>query len=69
MTATGTDYATAAATLAEADGHVKTALVMLLTGATPDEARARIEQAGGFVRQAIEAAEPAVPERDEDATG
>lgn len=53
MTATGVDYDTAAATLAEADGHVKTALVMLLGGATKDEAAARLETARGFVRYAI----------------
>ncbi|MCA0267771.1 MAG: N-acetylmuramic acid 6-phosphate etherase [Bacteroidetes bacterium] len=53
MTATGVDYDTAAATLAEADGHVKTALVMLLGGASKAEATERLSAARGFVRYAI----------------
>lgn len=53
MTATGVDYDTAAATLDAADGHVKTALVMLLGGTSKAEATARLEAARGFVRYAI----------------
>lgn len=55
MMATDTDYETASAVLAEAGGHVKTALVMLLAGVDAAEARERIERGGGFVRRAIEA--------------
>ncbi len=53
MTATGVDYEEAARVLAAADGHVKTALVMILAEASADEARQRIDAADGFVRQAI----------------
>lgn len=58
MLATGHDYASADETLRAAGGHVKTAIVMLNANVGADEARARIEQAGGFVRQAIEGAGP-----------
>ncbi len=54
MIATGVDYETAARTLEEAGGHVKTALVMLLAGVDAEEARRRLERASGFVRPAIE---------------
>ncbi|CAM3620340.1 N-acetylmuramic acid 6-phosphate etherase [Marinicrinis lubricantis] len=37
----------------EAEGHVKTAIVMLLTGANAVEARRRLEQHQGFVRRAV----------------
>lgn len=57
MTATGADYDTAAATLEETNGHVKTALVMLLGGVSKDEAAVRLNAARGFVRYAI-AGEP-----------
>ncbi|MEM1041027.1 MAG: N-acetylmuramic acid 6-phosphate etherase [Bacteroidota bacterium] len=53
MTATGVGYEEAAGILAEADGHVKTALVMLLAEVSADAARERLAAAGGFVRQAI----------------
>lgn len=53
MTVTGVDYAEAARVLAEAGGHVKTALVMILADVGAAEARARLERADGFVRQAI----------------
>lgn len=58
MIATGVDYAEADAALAEAGGHVKTALVMLLAGTSAEDARARIERAGGFVRHAIAGTTP-----------
>jgi len=43
MTATGVDYDEAARVLGEAGGHVKTAIVMILVGVTPEEARRRID--------------------------
>lgn len=58
MTATGVDYDRAAAVLAEADGHVKTALVMILAEVGADAARQRIERGGGFVRHAIAGTAP-----------
>ncbi len=58
MTATGVDYDQATATLDAADGHVKTALVMLLADVDVDAAHRRIEQAGGFVRHAIAGTQP-----------
>jgi N-acetylmuramic acid 6-phosphate etherase len=42
---------------AEADGHVKTAIVMIMAGVGAAEARQLLEQADGFVRQAIALAE------------
>ncbi|MEP0547252.1 MAG: N-acetylmuramic acid 6-phosphate etherase [Rhodothermales bacterium] len=53
MTATGVDYVEAQRALDAADGHVKTALVILLADVDADAARERLERAGGFVRQAI----------------
>ncbi len=53
MTATGVDYDTAAHVLSRAGGHVKTALVMILAEVEQDEARARLDNADGFVRRAI----------------
>ena len=58
MTATGVDYDQASATLDAAEGHVKTALVMLLADVNADEARGRIDRAGGFVRHAIAGTQP-----------
>lgn len=58
MTATGVDYDEASALLGEADGHVKTALVMQLADVDADAARARIERGGGFVRYAIAGTAP-----------
>ncbi|NNF58058.1 MAG: N-acetylmuramic acid 6-phosphate etherase [Rhodothermaceae bacterium] len=58
MTATGVNYDTAGATLDAAGGHVKTALVMLLAEVDADEARARIEHGGGFVRHAVQGTAP-----------
>jgi N-acetylmuramic acid 6-phosphate etherase len=57
MTATGVDYAEARDVLAQAGGHVKTALVMILAGVDADAARERLDRAGGFVREAIAGAE------------
>lgn len=54
MTVTGHSYDEAKTLLESADYHVKTALVMDLAGVSKEEARARIDKAGGFVRPAIE---------------
>lgn len=53
MEATGCDDATAAAALAQADNHPKTAITMILADCSAAEAKARLEKAGGFVRKAI----------------
>jgi N-acetylmuramic acid 6-phosphate etherase len=53
MMATGVDYETAAAYLERARGHVKSAIVMIKTGADLTEAGERIRAANGFVRDAI----------------
>jgi N-acetylmuramic acid 6-phosphate etherase len=55
MTATGCTYGEAAETLQAAGGHVKTALVMRLAGVGASEARLRLENAAGFVREAVAA--------------
>ncbi len=53
MTVTGLAYDEASAVLQQADGHVKTALVIALAGVDASEARRRLERAGGFVRPAL----------------
>ncbi|MHC4292516.1 MAG: N-acetylmuramic acid 6-phosphate etherase [Planctomycetota bacterium] len=53
MMVTGIDYEESAAVLAKADGHVKTALVMVLANVNADEARMRLAASDGFVRKAI----------------
>ena len=58
MTVTGVDYERAAELLDAAGGHVKTALVMELAEVGADDARARIERGGGFVRYAIAGTAP-----------
>jgi len=55
MTVTGLDYDAACARLDEADGHVKTAIVMTLAHVGRAEAEARLAAAQGFVRGAIAA--------------
>lgn len=50
---TGTDLETAAALLRRTDNEVKTAVVVGLLGLTPDEARARLSEAKGFLRAVI----------------
>lgn len=47
------DRSAAAAALASAGGHVKTAIVMLLTGTSQWEAAALLRDADGFVRRAV----------------
>lgn len=53
MIATGVEYDQAVSVLEEANGHVKTALVMILGNVGVEEARRRLEVADGFVRDAI----------------
>jgi N-acetylmuramic acid 6-phosphate etherase len=53
MTICEVDYHTASNSLIDADGHVKTALVMLLAGVDCAEAKKRLETANGIVRVAI----------------
>lgn len=55
MTVTGVGYEEAEQVLEAADGHVKTALVMLLAGVDAPTARERLAAAEGFVRRALDA--------------
>ncbi len=63
MIVAGLDYVAASKVLEAADGHVKTALVMVLADVDKPEAQARLAQADGFVRRAIrgETAQPDTP--------
>jgi N-acetylmuramic acid 6-phosphate etherase len=54
MTITGVSYDKAADVLKKADGHVKTALVMIKANVSATEARKRLKKTEGFVRKAIE---------------
>ncbi len=54
MTITGLSYEESEKYLKEADGHVKTALVMIKVNVNADEARSLLKKADGFVRKAIE---------------
>lgn len=54
MTITGVGYEEAERVLAEAGGHVKTAVVMIRASVDAAEARSRLSKADGFVRRAIE---------------
>ena len=54
MTITGVSYEKAADILKKADGHVKTALVMIKAHVSAAEARKRLKKTDGFVRKAIE---------------
>ncbi|WP_282919800.1 N-acetylmuramic acid 6-phosphate etherase [Ignavigranum ruoffiae] len=54
MQATEVDYQTASHYLLAADQHVKTAIIMILTNSTKAEAQAKLNQANGFVRKAID---------------
>lgn len=49
----GVDRAAAAALLEEADGHVKTALVMGRLGVDAEDARARLARAGGVISRVV----------------
>ena len=53
MLATGVSYDEASSALEQAEGHVKTAIVMILANVGAGEAHQRIDAAGGFVRGAI----------------
>lgn len=57
MTVTGVSYDQAADYLKRADGHVKTALVMIKANVTKSEALERLRRSDGFVRAAIEGLE------------
>ncbi|GAA1426936.1 N-acetylmuramic acid 6-phosphate etherase [Microlunatus lacustris] len=52
-TAAAVDGQRADEALRAADGHAKTAVVMLLAGCDPDDARARLVRHGGRVREAV----------------
>jgi N-acetylmuramic acid 6-phosphate etherase len=54
MLVTGVDYSRAEEVLRLVDGHVKTAIVMILANVDADGARDRLTRANGFVRAAIE---------------
>mgnify|MGYP002762107228 FL=1 len=54
MMVTGVDYDAADAVLDRCDGHVKTAIVIILADVEVDEARRRLDATDGFVRPAIE---------------
>jgi N-acetylmuramic acid 6-phosphate etherase len=51
--ATGAPERQCAAALADADGDLRVALVMLLSGVDPDAARAALDRSGGAVRAAL----------------
>ncbi len=53
MMVTGVDYEEATRVLNLADGHVKTALVMILAGVDAGRAKKRLADNNGFVRKAI----------------
>ena len=50
---TGVDYDTAVKVLKSAEGHVKTAIVMILKNVDRNEAQRRLKNADGFVREAL----------------
>jgi N-acetylmuramic acid 6-phosphate etherase len=51
--ATGLDLQRAGEVLSACNGEVKTAIVAVLAGVSPEEARIRLRETGGFVRKAI----------------
>lgn len=53
MQATECDYEAAGKAFLEADQNVKLAIVMILTNLSKDEAKVRLQNANGFVRQTI----------------
>lgn len=55
MMVTGLDYDEAVSVVDAAEGHVKTAIVMVLADVDAEAARRRLKSADGFVRRAIEA--------------
>ena len=54
MTVTGLNYEEATDALIAADGHVKTALVMILAEVSREEAMQRLNASNGFVRGALQ---------------
>ena len=54
MISTNVDYDRASRVLEQADGHVKTAIVMIMAKVSASQARARLKAADGFVRLAIQ---------------
>ena len=58
MLVTGVDYETASEKLKQADGHVKTAIVMIKTNVSAFEAHRRLKKAEGFVKKALEKRNP-----------
>ncbi|MCR6097749.1 N-acetylmuramic acid 6-phosphate etherase [Salipaludibacillus agaradhaerens] len=54
MEATDTDAMTASKKLEEANGSVKVAIIMILTGKSEPEAKESLEKANGFVKYAIQ---------------
>lgn len=59
MTAANVDYADAERLLKDANGHVKTAIVMGVLRCSRSEAEAHLERADGFVRRALESTDTA----------
>lgn len=53
MTATGCTREEAEKALEQAEGHVKTAVTMILLDCGPEEARQKLSQAGGKIREAL----------------
>ena len=53
MTATGCSREEAERVLSQAEGHVKTAVAMILLDCGPEEARQKLSQAGGKIREAL----------------
>ncbi len=53
MTATGCTREEAEAVLKQAEGHVKTAITMILLDCDPEDARQKLSQAGGKIRKAL----------------
>ncbi|MFT4005577.1 MAG: N-acetylmuramic acid 6-phosphate etherase [Lacrimispora sp.] len=53
MTATGCGREEAEDALKQAEGHVKTAVTMILLSCDPEEARQKLSQAGGKIREAL----------------
>lgn len=51
--ATGLDLPQATEMLSACNGEVKTAIVAVLAGISPEQARKRLQETGGFVRKAI----------------
>jgi N-acetylmuramic acid 6-phosphate etherase len=53
MQATGIDYETAQKYYSEANGNVKIAIVMILTNCSSEDAKHRLDDSNGFVRNAL----------------